>query len=1085
MLDISAGDGSLLCGWPRELCFGIELDPDQAEAAGSRYTPLLGDLQRLYPLLRASGLRFDRVLANPPWGLRWQVAALNGGRAASSTLIGLKMALGLLASDGQAVLITGADRFHREVEGDPDGGLIWCTVEVPDLFEGVEASGMIAFLAGPNARGEEPPLALRAKRQELAGLAEEVLGARGGRLLTFPTYSVPEPAHETFEAVASEHRRRLEAERSKRGRYDVRLRGKRIGVALSAFAQVALRDSEGPQTLRAVQAFDNKALSYIALNLRDWRAIESFAAEGVLTIDPALAGAAERSLADVERELCPLYEVRPQMRLGFLAELDRIRCARSDPERGFREGESYPISTRSQIHSASEQRPYEKRDGTMEIRTFQRRRKLLKITVGGEEFGEDRESIAYLLEHFEVPDPGNIADRFPAEMARARAILDSFPERFGWAEKGIAWKQLEREGGEVEVWQREDLARMIVKGEGALLGWEQGGGKTLGLTALALASIEYWGLANQAMIVVPQDLIPQWRREVRRFFDLEFELIDSIAKARSVCRAMHAGGEGLFVTWYELLSLSGARREVLPAVKVRIPAPEGGKPVELSSEEVCPGCKAMDYEGWRGDVCDCCGYVHRSLEVRCAASQLSTAFRRGVVCVDELSLMRGMDSRRSKAIRALRAACRFGGSGTPISNYVNDAFWGLWWALGNATSRFPYDYQGGPTQFQADFCVLEYLMGREDEGEGNQTKRVKVLPEVTNVSLLWRLLSAGMVRRRQEDMGEMVPRREVPVVVPMGRAQLAMHEGWLKRFPAFFAERNPDHPLVGAGAVERFSAVLGQLAKLEYASTLPPADPDAAWVLDGEDGLTASPFTPALLMTLELALKHVRGGEKVLIGSDLVETGPFVCERLRERGVHALHIVKRAADGSYATKNPRRRAAEIAAFADGPAQVLCTGVQAIRLGHSLEAASVAIVLGFPWSHEGIDQFIKRVHRLTSERPVTVYFVYPKGSMGERKHNLLGEKGAASDLALDGQLIDIPEEPLNWRAVVKEMQAAGAELAAEDTVEESTLRELWERAEGPYALLAEPVGALRLASAEPPEPLCPEQTEQLELFAEAA
>ena len=61
----------------------------------------------------------------------------------------LKMALGLLEEDGEGVLITGADRYRREVEPDPDGGLVWCTVEVHDLFDGVDATSLIAFFAGP------------------------------------------------------------------------------------------------------------------------------------------------------------------------------------------------------------------------------------------------------------------------------------------------------------------------------------------------------------------------------------------------------------------------------------------------------------------------------------------------------------------------------------------------------------------------------------------------------------------------------------------------------------------------------------------------------------------------------------------------------------------------------------------------------------------------------------------------------------------------------------------------------------------------------------------------------------------------
>lgn len=1076
VLDICAGDGSLLAGWPAAMSFGVEVDADQAAAANASYKPLLGDLQRLYPLLRACGLRFPRILANPPWGLQWQVGSLNAAKPASSTLLGLKMALGLLERDGEAVLITGAERYRREVCADPDASPVWCEVEVPDLFDGVGAASVVAFLAGPDARVGGEAAALTARRAELGEIAGEVLAAKEGRVAaTYPRLAASEAA-ESFEAVAVEHQRRLSSERSKRPSYDVRMRRGRIGVALSAFARVALAEAEGHSTLRAVEAFDGKALSYLGLNLRDWRALEGFAREGILTIDPALEGAAERALAEIERELCPLYEVRPQMRLGFLAELDRIRCTRADPERGFHEGESYPISSRTEIESASEARPYERRDGSMEVRSFVKERKLLRITIGRERFDEGPESISYILEHFEVPDPGHIGDRFPAETARARAILDSFPERFGWAEKGISWKDLERENGELEVWQREDLVRLIVKGQGAILGWEQGGGKTLGLTALALGAIEYWGLARQAMFVVPQDLIPQWQREVARFFDLRFEAIDSIAKARAVRRSLHGGGEGFFITWYELLSISGARRQTLDPVEVEVPRHDG-RTVRLTSEEACPGCAAESYEGWSGEACARCGYVHRALEVRCAASQLATAFRRGVICVDELSLMRGKTSRRSKAIRALRAACRFGGSGTPISNFVDDAFWGLWWALGNASTRFPYDYHGGPRQFETDFCVVEYLMGREEDGEEHVRKRAKILPEVTNVSVLWRLLSAALVRRRQEQMGSMVARREVPVRVPMGRVQLAVHEAWLERFVDFFTARNPDHPLVSAGMVGRFSAVLGQLAKLEYASTLPPADPDADWIAAAHGEGDPSCFTPAMLKTLELALTHVRGGEKVLVGSDLVETGPFICERLSERGVRAVHIVERSADGTYKTKSPKRRGGELTAFARGSAQVLCAGTRAVRLGHSLEAASVAILLGFPWSHEETDQFKKRVHRLTSKRPVTIYSVFPKGSMGERKHNLLGAKSAAADLALDGQLIDVPEEAIDWRKVVREMQVAGAALAAEDTVEEATLAELWERAEGPLAPLRPtptPAVAERV-------PIDPDRSEQLELL----
>jgi hypothetical protein len=44
----------------------------------------------------------------------------------------------------------------------------------------------------------------------------------------------------------------------------------------------------------------------------------------------------------------------------------------------------------------------------------------------------------------------------------------------------------------------------------------------------------------------------------------------------------------------------------------------------------------------------------------------------------------------------------------------------------------------------------------------------------------------------------------------------------------------------------------------------------------------------------------------VLVGSCLIETGRILAERLRERGVRAVHIVEER-DGRAQTKNPRKR----------------------------------------------------------------------------------------------------------------------------------------------------------------------------------
>jgi hypothetical protein len=104
--------------------------------------------------------------------------------------------------------------------------------------------------------------------------------------------------------------------------------------------------------------------------------------------------------------------------------------------------------------------------------------------------------------------------------------------------------------------------------------------------------------------------------------------------------------------------------------------------------------------------------------------------------------------------------------------------------------------------------------------------------------------------------------------------------------------------------------------------------------------------------------------------------------------------------------------------------VLCYGIPSIRLGHNLDTAAVVIVDGLVFSYEMFDQFIARVHRLTSKRPVTVYVPLVQGSLDEKKWQLLSQKAQAADLALDGHLVPQREEPVSLEKVLRDLQRAG-------------------------------------------------------------
>lgn len=1078
VLDPTAGNGALLDPWPAQLRFGVEIDADQVRAGA--YEAITGDLQRAFPMLLKLGVSFPRIVANPPFGLNWTDPA---GRPESSTTAAWRMSVALLDERGVGAFICGRDRFAREIEGREDAAGVFASIECEDLFDGVVLPCLIVFFVLPanRAAGAPPRLELSAERAGLgeASVIEQARGALREAAEDVIAFSPPDLVAAQWKLVDRELDRRRRDQQAGRPRHEVELRGgERLSIRPGPFVRAALARAG---RLKLLEKLHGQPVGLFALNGLSWRMLGELERDFGLQIAPDVPQAVARLAETAQREVIPLYEVRPQMRLGYLTDLDSILCTKTDEEKGFRAGERYPLRTDSRIETTTGEKVTRNKKGEPVIRKYEQEATVLAISIDGKEFSESGEDIAYLLEHFEIPNPGDIATRFPEEVQRQRELLDEIAEqgRKRGDAAGFSWKRF----------QREDLARALAKtadGGGFILSWEQGGGKTLGAAGYAQGAIAN-GAANRVLFIVPQDLIPQYRQDITEKLGIEMEHITTPSHARRVAADLKQGGEGWFITHYEALSLLGVKNEPLPATTVHVRGGDGRR-VPLHSSEFCPACQASHIDGWQKrspHVCAAthvdeitgrtrsCGYVHKSLRVKSAAHYLAGAFADGVICIDEGTLIKGDASQRSKAIRGLRARNRLLATGTPISNYVNQIFWLMWWCLGDGSLRFPYSYHGGLAAFESDFCVVEHTYGRKGSPTQHRRERRRVLPQITNVSRFWRLSAGAMIRRRKADFGEPLVSCTIKTVrTPMGAAQRQLYELWLSkdRFARFFAWKYPGHPLVESGQIERFAAGCGQLTKLEYATTAPEAATDREW--PGLAGIRHTNWTPKNLKTLEVILEHVRAGEKILVGSDLIETGRWLCERLQEKGIRAGHIVEER-DGKPATVNPRKRAKVMRDFRHGKLQVLLCGIPAIRLGHNLDTASVVVVDGLVFSYEMFDQFIARAHRLSSRKPVTVYVMLTKGSLDDKKWQLLTAKAAAADLALDGQLIDEREEPVSLEQVLKDLQARGVPLTGEEIAEQE-LQVAWQQHDNVLTLPTRP------RTIEPIRPI--REAAQLELFA---
>ena len=95
------------------------------------------------------------------------------------------------------------------------------------------------------------------------------------------------------------------------------------------------------------------------------------------------------------------------------------------------------------------------------------------------------------------------------------------------------------------------------------------------------------------------------------------------------------------------------------------------------------------------------------------------------------------------------------------------------------------------------------------------------------------------------------------------------------------------------------------------------------------------------------------------------------------------------------------RQSNVKAFQDGRAEILVGTIGAAGTGLTLTAASIVIMLDEPWSMALREQAVDRLHRIGQKNNITIYTILAKGTIDERIHKLVYEKGEMSDKIVDG------------------------------------------------------------------------------------
>lgn len=164
-------------------------------------------------------------------------------------------------------------------------------------------------------------------------------------------------------------------------------------------------------------------------------------------------------------------------------------------------------------------------------------------------------------------------------------------------------------------------------------------------------------------------------------------------------------------------------------------------------------------------------------------------------------------------------------------------------------------------------------------------------------------------------------------------------------------------------------------------------------------------------------------GEQLVVFSPFQDFSKHLAKLFSESNVPALLL-----DGST---SPAKRGALIELFKSGEFPILIAGISSMGEGHSLECCANLVLPSLSWAYDENKQAIERVHRLTSKKDVSIYVMVTKNTIDERLVGLWQDKGDASDLALDGRLIEDDKEEIDigqlLRDAVKDFDPNAATL----------------------------------------------------------
>ncbi len=1066
---LNSKDGSLLSAFDPAYRFGVQLEEQRAVANGA-HARVQGDLALAARLLANVNAKADHAIVDlsdqeDPTPLLLALDVLRDGLEREAEESAVK---NYSSSNVLTTFVVHPEREAQVLEHPAFGKRVFAIVKAVD-------AGVTVIFTGTNLKAEHFQPAQKNATEDVLDLlpqwVEKALRERveGGWYCLGQALGSNNEMRTLYTAVHREiGRRTMGRDLPPEQRFDVSLQAKTLNVLPSDYAKKMI-EQQGKRRLREAHG---KNVSWLAKNLAAWEEMQDLERLSALEIDPEARPTIEAAVADAVQIRTPNYQLPPAMRLGYLIGKSSILCTKT--AEGFERGRLYPLRYRTDVPEKKIYYGPEPDKYGVEVEVYHERRlKAMELTIGHRSFRDtEAADITFIVDHFDLPDPGDQATLFPERVAENLALLEQIEEE-------LITPNLKRIGSKrtkLFDYQKGDLARVLCK-PSMLLAWEQGLGKTCAGATL-IEAYKRLGAENRVLIVVPGDLVKQWQRELRKFTGREATILPRkqranedgeeyaahiLAEMRDLGRRMARGeADGIYLITYEGLSLKGqslASRDDTFIHHVTKVKKQKGRPAtrrpdgtwDRSADEFlgfewhwvldqCPRCRAPIHgdkchaiqprrvgrrpvEAGRGEKGTRCGWS-RKTETPTIADLLAPGFKDGVVIIDEGTRIANISSQRTQAVMKLKARNKLILTGTPIKNYVGQAFPLLLWCFGPNSPMFEFPWHG-LSDWTNKFEVKEAYKSPDDQN----VWKYRTTGEITNLSELYLTLAVCSMRLTKEDTGEkIVPIKTHVLEAPRGVKQTEQIAAWADQFGDWFRAQYPDHPLSKMGEAKSMSAFLGLHKKWEWACSLPTGDPHHDFT-----GVEVSDWTPMMFKTLETTLKLVKLKRKVIVGTFHRDAGTFIEAALTSKGVKAHCIVG---------ATPAQRASAVEAFQEGDTEVLVSTIKALSQGHDIAKARAVVCHGLDWAYDVYFQFIARAHRVSSENPVDVFVTLP-GTEGQsvfgRIWRSLQDKAKGVASALDGVVEDLDFDQLSPADVTKQLLEQGVEADGTEVPEKQVER----------------------------------------------